>query len=187
MHSKKSGNSFEMSNKIRIAISGKSGCGNSTVSGIVAERLGLVLINYTFKSIAEELGLSFAEVCRRAEEDNSYDYMVDKRQVELAKANPCVLGSRLAVWLLDSADLKVYLEADPATRARRIQKRECGDFERILEETLERDKKDRARYLKLYGIDIDDYQFVDLIIDTEDKTPEQVAEIIINRVAQKAG
>ena len=70
-----------MSSNVKIAISGKSGCGNSTVSSLVAERLGLVLVNYTFKSIAEELGISFAEVCRRAEEDTSYDYQVDNRQV----------------------------------------------------------------------------------------------------------
>ena len=61
-----------MLNDVKIAISGKSGCGNSTVSGLVAKRLGLELINYTFKSIAEEMNISFAEVCRRAEEDSSY-------------------------------------------------------------------------------------------------------------------
>ena len=154
-----------MSNDIRIAISGKSGCGNSTVSALVAEQLGLVLVNYTFKSVAVELGISFAEVCRRAEKDTGYDRRVDKRQVEMAEANPCVLGSRLAVWLLKNADLRVYLEAEPVTRARRIQKREGGDLDEIFEKTVERDRRDRARYLNLYNIDIDAYNFVDLIID----------------------
>jgi len=169
-----------MLNNVKIAISGKSGCGNSTVSCLVAERLGLELINYTFKSIAEEMNISFAEVCRRAEVDSSYDYQVDKRQVELAEKSACVLGSRLAVWLLKSADLTVYLEAEPATRARRIQKREGGDFREVLETTVERDRRDHARYIKLYNIDINTYDFVDLVINTNDKTPDQIAEIIID-------
>ena len=168
-----------MSSDLKIAISGKSGCGNSTVSALVSNRMDLVLVNYTFKSIAEELGISFAEVCRKAEEDTSYDFRVDKRQVELAKQNPCVLGSRLAVWLLEEADLKVYLEAEPSTRARRIQKREGGVYKEVFQKTQERDSRDHARYLKLYNIDINHYNFVDLIIDTNEKTPEQIADIIV--------
>jgi len=112
---------------------------------------------------------------------------VDKRQVELAEAKPCVLGSRLAVWLLEGADLKVYLEASAITRARRIAKREGGDVDEILEQTVERDRKDRSRYLKLYNIDIHNYQFVDLIIDTECKSPEEIAEIIVGRLSKNAG
>ena len=176
-----------MSNDVKIAISGKSGCGNSTVSRIVAERMGLVLINYTFKSIAEELGVSFAEICRRAEEDTSYDYQVDNRQVELANKSPCVLGSRLAVWLLKSADLTVYLEAEPATRALRIQKREGGILNEVLEKTVERDNRDRARYVKLYNIDINTYDFVGIVVDTNQITPEQIAEIVVGKAGEKAG
>jgi cytidylate kinase len=176
-----------MSNDLRIAISGKSGCGNSTVSALVAEKLGLVLVNYTFKSVAQELGISFAEVCRRAEKDSSYDKKVDRRQVELAQSRPCVLGSRLAVWLLEDASLKVYLEAMPETRAERISKREGGNPVEVYRRTVERDRRDKARYLKLYNIDIDSYDFVDLIIDTERKTPEQIAEIITGRVQEFAG
>ena len=90
---------------MKIAISGKSGCGNSTVSRIVADRLGLRLVNYTFRALAAERGISFDEVRRQAEEDSSLDVYLDKRQVELAREGDCVLGSRLAVWLLDDADL----------------------------------------------------------------------------------
>lgn len=82
---------------LRIAVSGKSGCGNSTVSRLVAERLGLRLVNYTFHSIANEQGIPFEEVCQLAEEDSSWDRYLDRRQIELAMEQPCVLGSRLAV------------------------------------------------------------------------------------------
>ena len=38
--------------EIRIAISGKSGCGNTTVSSLLAERLGVKLFNFTFRQLA---------------------------------------------------------------------------------------------------------------------------------------
>lgn len=169
-----------MKNGHTIAISGKSGCGNSTVSRIVAERLGFTLVNYTFHTIAEEQGISFEELHRKASEDESWDRYLDKRQVEMAASGDTVLGSRLAVWLVDEADLTVYLEGSPDVRARRIQKREGGRFEDVLAKMHERDRKDRERYLALYGIDNNEYRFVDLIVDTNDRGPEAVAEVILN-------
>jgi CMP/dCMP kinase len=166
---------------LKIAISGKSGCGNSTVSRMVADALGLRLVNYTFHSIAEEKGMDFDHLCRLAEEDEYWDRYLDKKQVELASEGPCVLGSRLAVWLLEDADLTVYLTAPAEVRARRIHKREGGEYLDILHHTVERDRRDRDRYLKLYGIDNNQYDFVDLVIDTESLTPEKVAGRILDR------
>ena len=113
-----------MLNNIHIAISGRSGCGNTTVSRTLAECLGLHFVNYTFRSIAEEDGLTFEEVTRRAELSDDYDFRIDKTQVKLARKAPSVLGSRLAIWMLKDADLKVFLTASLETRAKRIQKRE---------------------------------------------------------------
>lgn len=163
---------------MKIAISGKSGCGNSTVSRIVADRLGLRLVNYTFRALAAERGISFDEVRRQAEEDSSLDVYLDRRQVELAREGDCVLGSRLAVWLLDDADLKVYLTAPLSVRASRIQRREGGSFQEVLRKTRARDERDRSRYLQLYDIDNDEFDFVDLVIDTQNIQPEDVAERI---------
>lgn len=172
---------------VRIAISGKSGCGNSTVSRLVAGRLGVRLINYTFHSVAEERGMTFDEVCRLAEEDSSWDVELDKRQVQMARQGSCVLGSRLAVWLLEDADLKIYLTAPSEVRAGRIQKREGGAFEDVLSATLERDRRDRERYLNLYNIDIDKFEFVDIVIDTTAMSQEEEADIIVDEVNRHVG
>ncbi|RKX77048.1 MAG: cytidylate kinase [Spirochaetes bacterium] len=174
-----------MSNNIKIAISGKSGCGNSTVSRMVAHELGLRLINYTFHDIAEEKGIDFKELHQLAQKDLSFDRYLDRRQIELASEGECVLGSRLAIWLLEDAFLKVYLEASPEVRAGRIKKREGGDFETIFREMQERDERDRQRYIKLYDIDIDDYRFADLIINTDNLDQHKVTKMIVERVREK--
>ena len=170
---------------MRIAVSGKSGCGNTTVSRIVAETLGYTLINYTFRTMAEELGIPFKEVCALAELDDSYDMQLDERQVALASIEDCVLGSRLAIWMLKEADIKVYLTASTDARARRIHQREDGDFALRLQETLDRDIHDSARYRRIYGIDNDDYSFADLVIDTESHDQYQVAAIIVEEAVRR--
>lgn len=167
-----------MLNRLSVAISGKSGCGNSSVSRLVAERLSLRLINYTFRSLAEERGMSFEEFSRLAEVDTSYDLLLDRRQREMASEGNCVLGSRLAIWILRDATLKVYLTASIEVRAARIARREGKEIGRSLEETVERDRLDRARYLALYGIDNDQYDFADLVIDTEAHDEYSVAGLI---------
>jgi len=171
-----------MLNNLRIAISSKSGCGNSTVSGMLARKLGLKLINYTFHDLAEEKKINFEELCLLAEDDDKYDLFVDKRQVELAASGKCIMASRLAIWLLKNSDLKVYLEASPQVRADRIAGREGLNVEEALTAMANRDKRDHQRYLRLYGIDIDKYDFVDLVVDTEKGDQFYVVNRIIRKV-----
>ncbi len=171
-----------MLNRVKIAISGKSGCGNSTVSRMVAEELGLHHINYTFHDIAEEMGVSFSEFCEMAEKSTEYDIELDKKLVKLAAPGNCVLGSRLAIWILKDADLKVYLTAHPEVRAERIREREGGKLEDVIKSTNDRDKRDRERYINLYNIDNSVFDFADLVIDTENNNQFQVTDIIVKAV-----
>lgn len=164
---------------MRIAISGKSGCGNSTVSRLVARRLGLRLINFTFKDLAAEYRVSFAELHRRAAHDPSIDRLLDRRQLAAAAAGDCVLGSRLAIWLLEDADLKVYLAGAPHVRARRIARREGIPYAAALAAMNARDDQDRARYLERYAIDIDRCEHADLTLDTASRDQFQVASAIV--------
>lgn len=169
-----------MSSDLIIAVSSKSGCGNSTVSRIVADRLGLRLVNYTFHDMARERGMSFEEFCRIAESDPECDYAVDRRQVELARQGRCVLASRLAIWLMkDEADFTVYLTAGLEVRARRIARREGIAYEVAHEQTLARDARDRQRYIRLYGIDVDRYGHADLVVNTELGDQDYVAGQIL--------
>ena len=172
-------------NKLRVAISGKSGCGNTTVSKLLADTLNVNMINFTFRTLAEEVGLSLAEIIEKAKTDDSFDIAVDTRQVEMAKADSCVLGSRLAIWMLKEADIKVYLYASDEVRAKRILNREGGSLEEIASFTRMRDEQDSTRYKKLYDIDNNDYSFVDLEIDTSLYNPEEIVEQIISFLVEK--
>ena len=172
----------------KITVSGKSGCGNTTVSRMVADSLGLRFINFTFRNLAQERGLSLAEVLELAAKDDSLDREVDTRQAQMAREQGgCVLGSRLAIWMLPEADLKVFLTARPETRARRIHGREGDNLADIAMFTASRDNQDHERYIKIYNIDNDDYSFADLVIDTDDIGPSDIAGKIIEKLKIKLG
>jgi CMP/dCMP kinase len=166
---------------MRIAVSGKSGCGNTTVSKMLAASLNLSFINYTFRSMAEELGLDLRDVLAMAEGDDSWDKRLDERQIELSKRGDCVVGSRLAAWLIPDASLRVFLRARSETRADRIQRREGGSLAEIVAFTEMRDRNDHERYKRIYGIDNDDLSSIDLVIDVDDLSPESIVALIAER------
>jgi cytidylate kinase len=170
-----------------VAISGKSGCGNTTVSRLLSERLGVRLINHTFRRMAEEKGIAFEEMLRLANEDPdySYDRVLDAKQVELAHERDCVIGSRLAMWLLPDASLRVFLAGSLEVRAGRIHEREGAELSDKLVFTRERDESDHKRYLKIYGIDNDDLSAADLVINTEKWRPEAIVEIVAQALQRK--
>ena len=176
---------YKLNGELRVAISGKSGCGNTTVSGLLSKTLGIKLINYTFRQLAAEKGMTLAQVIEAAKNDDSYDKYVDNHQVELAMKESCVLGSRLAIWMLKDADLKVYLFASDETRANRVFNREGGDIEQIKSFTAMRDSEDTKRYKEFYNIDNNNYDFVDLFIDVNTKTPEEIVQDILDKLEEK--
>lgn len=175
-----------MSNKpIRIAISGKSGCGNTTACNLLSEKLGFNVVNYTFRNVAKEQNMEFKDFCMMAEKDPKWDYYVDEMQVKMAMEDSSILGSRLAIWMLKEADLKVFLTASPEVRAGRIFNRESGDLQDVIKETEARDARDSERYKKLYNIDNSDYSFADLIINTDNFDQHQVVDIILAAISKK--
>lgn len=172
-------------NSLLIAVSGKSGCGNSTVSRLLADTLKLRLLNYTFRDMARDRGMSFKELRARAEKDFSWDRELDIYLARTALEGNCVLASRMAVWLVPQAHLKVFLDVPAEIRAGRIAGREGKPYEETLEETRERDRLDSARYWQLYNIDNSVCPTADLIVDNSSLSPEETVRLILETLKSR--
>ena len=48
-----------------------------------------------------------------------------------------------------------------------------------------RDSEDTRRYKEFYGIDNNDYAFCDLIIDVNEKTPDEIVEVILAELEKR--
>ena len=100
----------------------------------------------------------------------------------MASVGSCILGSRLAIWLLKDANVRVYLHASLETRVQRIAKRDGEGYELSLQKTQERDARDQKRYKRLYQIDVDNYQCAELIVDTGQGDQTYVVRTILDYV-----
>lgn len=165
-----------------IAISGKSGCGNSSVSRALAEKYNCQLINYTFRDYANEHGLRFEEIHALAKKNKTIDGYIDEKQAELSRCGDCVIGSRLAIWKVPKPDIRIYLCAPLFVRAKRIANRERHFSISSLIRTFIRDIRDRKRYKSYYNIDINNYQLADLVIDTARNDVFEVVDIVSKKI-----
>ena len=175
-----------------ITISGLPGSGKTTVARLVAAALGLehVYAGNIFRRQAEEAGLTLQEYAQRAETDPTIDRQLDDRMRERARAGRAVLEGRLAAFMANEAGvaaLKVYLDASEPVRAARITNREGGVTAERLQEIQARETSDRQRYRDLYGVDYHDTRLYDVVVETDRRTPEDLAKEIVSHARVRFG
>jgi len=167
-----------------ITISGLPGSGKTTVARLVAAALGLehVYAGDMFRRQAEAHGLSLAAYLKKAEIDPSIDRELDAQIQKRAAAGNAVLEGRLAGFMADQAEaraLKVFLDASESVRAERIAGREGGATLERLREIQDREASDRRRYREIYGVDYHDRSRYDLVMDTDGRTPAELADEVV--------
>jgi len=184
-------------NKLIITISGTPGSGKSTVGWVVADRLGLryYSMGEIRRQYAREHGLTLEELNIQAEGDAASDRLVDEYQKKLAREENILVDSRLGYHFIPKS-IKILLTVPVEVGARRIWKELAGSPEKrneaninsaeeLVESLKARIDCDKRRYRQLYGIDdpFNEANF-DLVINTSDKTAEQVADEVVRFVKE---
>ena len=173
---------------MRITISGPPGSGKSTVCRSLANELSMdsVIFGQLFRDMAKERNMDLHEFSDIAEKDISIDKNIDAQIVKIAsEKEDLILESRLSAQMLVRNDIpafKVYLEANPKERAKRLCDREGGCAEDAFLSMQERAKSEAKRYKTHYDIDLYDLSIYDLVIDTTEIGPDEVVKMIIEAV-----
>jgi predicted cytidylate kinase len=172
-----------------IAIAGPSGSGKSTVADALAKKLGWMTIDtgLIFREMAKKQGMSVIEFGKYAEKNPEIDRKLDSRlaiKVKSAKKS-IILQGRLSAWTCEKSGIpakKFWITAKIQTRASRIAKREGLPYLESLRNIAKRDRDNRSRYIKTYGLDLSDLSVYDAVVDTSSLNVDQVVSAIIKKL-----
>jgi len=166
-----------------ICISGDAASGKTTAARRVLARLPewrMVSTGARFRDYCARHGLSPQQISHLGDQLHR-DADADMLQV-LREESGVIAEGRLVGYLARELPdtLRVYCQCPLPVRAERFHGREAGfSVEESAALVAQRDEADRANFRHLYGIDYHDPIYYDLVLDTSQMDPDQVAEAIL--------
>jgi predicted cytidylate kinase len=176
-----------MNKKHIIALSGDLAAGKGAVSDILINDLnyGVYRNGAYARKLAADMGLNITSFNEYLADHPEIDMQIEKSAAEYAKEHDnFIIDARLG-WYAVPESFKVYLKVDIDEGARRAfedQKRKNTEsFETVEEQKQDMIKRfnlENERYWKLYKVHKEDMTNYDLVVDTTNINPRQVADII---------
>lgn len=179
---------LQLQKKKIITITGETGSGVSSVTRLLSDALDYRRFSAggLFRNIALHRNMTLKQLNDYAGRNRVIDREIDTLIRKLGEGSEIVLDARLGYyWIHDS--FRVFLKVDPEIAAKRISKEMMegsrhGEGAATMEQSIvsiERQMQSaKKRYFNDYGIDINNTRQFDLIINTNDKTPEDVVKLI---------
>lgn len=181
-----------------ITIGGSMGSGKSVVSRKLAEKLNwpVYSMGNLRRQKAKERGMSLAEYNKMGEADSSTDLEIDLYQQELGASQDNFVIEGRTSWYFIPQSFKIFLDIDQQTGAnhiwkdlqRGVERNEDGNLQSlndVLNSIRKRIESDKLRYKTYFNIDVYDKTNYDLVIDTTDRSLDDVCEQIYQEVKKR--
>ncbi len=172
---------------LKIAISGELGSGKSVLSSQLSENLGIEIISVgkIQRQLAEKYGMTTLEFNQYMETHPELDEECDAMVTKYGKSDtPLILDSRLA-WHFVPQAFKIHLLVNSKVAAQRIlndkvRKNEAyTDVVEAEKNLIARKASETLRFKQQYGLDINDINNYDVVIDTTQITPKSVFQQVM--------
>ena len=167
----------------------KAGSGKWTVSKLLAQKLWYEIVSIwdMKRKLAAQMWINIIEFNKmwdNPENAKEFDLKYEEYQKSLKLTDNIILDSRLWFYAQPKA-FKILLDVDENIAWERIfnAKRETDKNttkKHAINEVKDRNSSDEARYQKLYKINLRDPNNYNLVIDTSERSPEEVLDIILN-------
>jgi CMP/dCMP kinase len=177
-----------------VVLNGDLGSGKSTVSRLLAHRLGIrrISVGELYRSMALQRGMTALELNLHSELDDKIDHYVDRLQSDIAMSGEAVVVDSRLAWFFFRAALKVHLVTDPTVAAERVLGRRADTVEsytsatEACERLAERSESERVRFIERYGADKTRLRNYDLVCDSTRATPEDIVAHIADALVAPA-
>ncbi len=172
-----------------ITITGDHASGQGTASNLLKEYLGYEIYRngQYVRKLALEKGMSIVEFQVYLNEHPELDREIEKSATNYASEHDNLIVDAKLGWFAIPNSFKVYLKVDidiSVKRAYEDNARKDTEPFKSIEEAKEkityRHKEETNRWIEEYGVNRDDMSNYDLVIDTSNLTPEEVAKKILD-------
>jgi len=171
-----------------IAISGNIAAGKSEIAEILAKSLNMEVYSasQSYRALARQYGMSLVEFNQYVKDKPEFDKQVESKTAEVAKSREnLIIDARLGWYVVPEA-FKVSVKSKIEVASKRLnkfcvsrgQEERYDTIEEAKQAIILRERAERERYSRQYQIDLDDDKNYDLIIDSSDMEPEDVAKKI---------
>ncbi len=171
-----------------ISITGDLASGKTTVTNMLAKELDYIIYKNGeyFRKLAIEHNMSVTEFNKYVESHPEIDRSIELSATNFAKEHDnFIIDARLG-WYSVPESFKVYLTVELEESARRAfadpDRKKTENFatiEEYKEDLKKRYQMENDRYFKLYGVNKNDMNNYDFVLDTTHITPEQVKKKIL--------
>lgn len=173
-----------------ISLAGDLAAGKGTVSKILIKDLdyGIYRNGEYARKLARDMGLDITSFNAYLVDHPEIDLQIEKSASEYAKDHDnFIIDARLG-WYAVPESFKVYLRVDIDVAAQRafndLNRKSSESFATVEEQKADMQKRfemENERYWNLYHVRKEDMSNYDLVVDTTNMTPEEVAEEIKNK------
>lgn len=170
-----------------ISLAGDLAAGKGTVSKILIKDLdyGIYRNGEYARKLARDMGLDITSFNAYLVDHPEIDLQIEKSASEYAKDHDnFIIDARLG-WYAVPESFKVYLRVDIDVAAQRafndLNRKSSESFATVEEQKVDMQKRfkmENERYWNLYHVRKEDMSNYDLVVDTTNLTPEEVAEEI---------
>jgi len=170
-----------------ITVSGKPCSGKSTMAEIFCEKYKFhrIYAGAVFKEEARKMGMNMLELSS-SDKCIEIDHRVDEYLKSIYDEHfneDIIIESRTAFSFMPKA-FNVFIDLDEKTMGERLfnsdrtGREKAESLEEAIRSTKERYEADRARYKKIYNIDVDDKKNYSLVFSNAKMTAEETADKI---------
>lgn len=181
---------FQKKHRMIITISGKQGAGKTSIGKKIAKSLG-----YDFLSIGDlrgfiaiDYGLTIDELNDIGKTQDWVHKKADEKTIEIEKTRDNFVLEGWAGYHFIPHSFKIFMDVDEDIGTERIFKdqrpdeRPCKTKEKMKELLKKRLNQTSEQFKKYYEINFLDKSQYDLVIDSSNKTKQEIIKLILKKI-----
>ena len=182
---------------MNITITGNLGSGKSSIGKILKEKgYEIVSTGNIFRQLAMDKGLSVEEFNRQVNEatrngDRSVDKMIDDTTAKIGRERDNIMFDSRLAWHFVPDSFKVFVITDINEASRRVfndsvraNSESYESHEACKKALIHRQEMESVRFKEIYDIDYYDMSNYNLVIESTNAAPTEIAEEILKRLEE---